>query len=379
MSLLPGIIRRCRTLAWRAGLASDGSARAAAKVQRVLDTHGRELFQRSGVPGLSAFVQFAAGPSAQLHLGLADPAANLPVTQQTCFQVLSMSKPLTAMCVLHLARAGTLDLDQPINRVLSSWALTSADPANPALDPARVTVRSILCHAAGLNVPRHPWTDARDLRRGLDTLNHPDPSFLIQVARPPGHELCYSGGGYVILQALIEEITGEHFASVALRTVIEPLGMSGEIDLSPRVLPRLAARHDHHNQPLPTARTIAPGSSGLTCTARDLAILWSAVLPGPRGEPPGRGIISPEQARQMTLPQITAPDGKMCGLAFFLGRKRTDTEFFHSGYSYGWWGHAEGQLRRRVVFTILTNGDRGRDCVRPLSMLVRQCLLDHAL
>lgn len=378
MGIVPGVIRRCRQAAFRLRLGSDGAEKAIQAVSGVISSKGRELFEQSGVPGMGVYVRFASGPEAAFHFGQANPAASRPLDAQTCFQVLSMSKPLTALCVQVLASRGAISLDAPFNDQIRSWKLSSADPAAPGMDPDRITVRQILSHGAGLSVPRHPWTTHDDVHTGLRTLAYP--GFEVRVERPAGSDIAYSGGGYVILQALIEEITGRPYGEVARELVLEPLGMTAsDTDLTDGVLERLAARHDKLNEPIPPGRTIAPGSSGLVCTARDLTTLWLAAVPPRQGDPPRGNIISPEQTLDMTTPQIVTPDGRMCGLAFFLWKRRTDTEFFHSGYSYGWWGHAEGLLRRRVVFVILTNGDRGAACVKPLATLIRQCLYDRAL
>jgi len=59
------------------------------------------------------------------------------VTPDTLFQAASISKPLTAMAVLHLAESGKLDLDADVNRYLRSWKV----PANTFTENTNVTLR----------------------------------------------------------------------------------------------------------------------------------------------------------------------------------------------------------------------------------------------
>jgi CubicO group peptidase (beta-lactamase class C family) len=379
VSLLPGVIRRCRKLAHRVGISSSGLSRSIRAVERVLDDAGRSLFTDSGVPGLSVVVHFAEGATVRRDFGYADLASRKPIDESTRFQALSMSKPLTAMTILALIDRGQIDLDQPVLEIDPTLPIASIDPSRPELDPAPITLRQVLCHSACFSVPRHPWTAPSDFRYGAETLATQEEHLKVRVQEPPGTNIIYSGGGYVVVQALIERLTGLSLMQAARKLVLDPLGLTESgIELDGQNLANLATRHDDANRPLPPARTIAPGSSGYTTTSLDLARLWAMVLDSEDG-PRGRGVISPELAEAMVTPQCRAPDGRMTGLAFFLWQKRSDTEFFHSGYADGWWGHAEGLHNRKVVYTLLSNGQRGMTCIKPLTTKIRQCLYDTAL
>jgi CubicO group peptidase (beta-lactamase class C family) len=74
-----------------------------------------------------------------------------PVTERTLFQAGSISKPIFALAVMRLVQEGRLDLDEDVNRYLTSWKV----PANDAWQP-QVTLRQLLGHSAGLTVHGFP-------------------------------------------------------------------------------------------------------------------------------------------------------------------------------------------------------------------------------
>ena len=64
----------------------------------------------------------------------------------TVYQAGSVSKPVAACGVMRLVEQGEIDLDEPINRYLTSWKITSL-----ACDTEEVSVRRVLSHSAGLS------------------------------------------------------------------------------------------------------------------------------------------------------------------------------------------------------------------------------------
>src|SRR5580698_774311 len=81
--------------------------------------------------------------------GVTAPGGRTPVTTRTLFQAASISKPVTAAGILRLVQEGKLSLDEDVNSKLKSWKV----PENRLTAAQKVTLRRILCHNAGINVP----------------------------------------------------------------------------------------------------------------------------------------------------------------------------------------------------------------------------------
>lgn len=112
-------------------------------------------------------------------------SAGAPVDRDTPFAVGSLSKWVSAWGMMRLVEEGRLELDASVSTSLTRWALPPSE-----FDDDGVTVRRRLSHMS------------------------------------PGTEWRYSGGGYVLLQLLVEEVTGESFNDYMQRAVFAPLGMT---------------------------------------------------------------------------------------------------------------------------------------------------------
>ena len=87
------------------------------------------------------------------HARIGGPA----VSDKTLFQAASISKPVFALAVLHLVDEGKLSLDANVNQYLKQWKL----PENDFTRDAKVTLRGLLTHSAGLTVHGFPGYAAK--------------------------------------------------------------------------------------------------------------------------------------------------------------------------------------------------------------------------
>jgi CubicO group peptidase (beta-lactamase class C family) len=160
-----------------------------------------------------------------------------PVTENTTFQAGSISKPVTAMAVMHLVQMGKLNLDADINQYLKAWKV----PENEFTAQKKVTLRGLLSHTAGVTVHGFPgYASGAPVPALVQVLNGEKPANTpaIRVDTPPGTLWRYSGGGYVITQQMLLDVTGQTFPAFMQKTVLGPLGMT----------------HSTYEQPLPATR-----------------------------------------------------------------------------------------------------------------------------
>ena len=144
------------------------------------------------------------------------------MSDDTLFQAGSISKSLTAWGILHLVDEGRLLLDDPVGKYLTKWKLPNSEFNNN-----EVTIRRLLSHTAGLSAhkgylgvaPGNILILSRSLCLEKDGL-------MNQWKLPkPGSETIYSGGGYTILQLVMEEVTGISFDRYMEEQIMKPLGM----------------------------------------------------------------------------------------------------------------------------------------------------------
>ena len=197
-----------------------------------------------------------------------------------------------------------IDLDAPVSRYLTRWDLPESD-----FDNNGVTVRRLLSHTAGLTdglgyMGFEPGQRVQELVESLSETGDPiaGTSGWVRVGKTPGSEWMYSGGGYTILQLLIEEVSGEPFSSYMKRAVLDPLGMTDSsfvLDESRRA--RLATSYDSDLELAPHYRYTALAAASLYSSLSDGVRFLQAHLPGAGGEAVGRGVLKPETVSQMQV------------------------------------------------------------------------------
>ncbi|MBG6239962.1 CubicO group peptidase (beta-lactamase class C family) [Mycetocola sp. CAN_C7] len=285
--------------------------------------------------------------------GVASVEDGADVDADTVFQVASISKSLTAWGVMHLVETGQVSLDEPIETYLTRWAFPPS-----AYDSSGVTVARVLNHTAGLNrVDGYPLPVDQPLpsiEESLDGNNGGGQS--LRVDMEPGQQFNYANAGYTLLQLMIEEVTGQRFSDYMQEAILDPLGMTNST-FDPDRVSHQATGHYPGGESLPHYRLTEQAAGGLYSTANDLALLVAATMPGPDGEPVGRGVLTSESVHTMLAPQ-EAPDGSMVSFGHLHGH--LDHGFTTTGNN----GHNTGWITNMVIIpelgegiVILTNSD----------------------
>ncbi|MHB8215631.1 MAG: serine hydrolase [Candidatus Sulfotelmatobacter sp.] len=284
------------------------------------------------VPGLSiAFFEHGQIAWTRTY-GFADVAEHKAIGTDTLFQAASISKTVTALAALRLVQEGKLSLHEDVNLKLRTWKV----PENEFTKTEKVTLRRILSHSAGLTVHGFPgYAAGEPLPTILQILNGEKPANNepIRVHAVPGTVWDYSGGGYIILQLLLSDVTGKPFPEVLHDLVLGPAGMvhsTFEQPLPSDLLSSAALAYDSNGEPVEggwhTYPEMAPG--GLWTTPSDLARFAIEV----QQEYAGRSnkILSQSMARQMLTHQKDD-----WGLGFALEASGHKLRFGHTGSNEG--------------------------------------------
>ena len=213
-ALKPTRLRRRAFLLAPAGLAALPSCGKGAGPVDALALD--DILEATRTPGLAAQGVVEGRPFA-LFAGRRQAGQPEPVSPETLFSAASLTKPVFAMAVRRLVRAGTLDWRKP----LQDYApLGLSGPA------ARITAEHVLTHGTGLR----NW--------------RVDPKEELAVAFEPGARWLYSGEGYVLLQRVVEHLVGQPLGLYLDRTLLPSLGMAAStFTWSPEVERKAAAGH----------------------------------------------------------------------------------------------------------------------------------------
>ncbi|MFN8574761.1 MAG: serine hydrolase domain-containing protein [Gemmatimonadaceae bacterium] len=247
---------------WRRPIAPAGDPRAF--------TDAAVSLIKAGNRANTAFILIENGAVASEYYSTTADA----IDRNTVFATASFSKWITAHAVMKLAEQGKLDLDQPVESYLTRWHLPTS-----AFDSRGVTTRRLLSHTAGLTDGLGFGDYQRD--EPLPTLEEAlaaprasnGRSAVVTVGIEPGTQFRYSGGGYLLLELLVEEVSGEKFATFVTRELLAPLGMtrSGYADLGS--LTNSAKSYDASGRPAPIFRYASNAATGFTTSAGDM-VTW---------------------------------------------------------------------------------------------------------
>ena len=297
-----------------------------------VDDFVREQMKKRRVPGLSlAIIQDGKIIKAKGY-GVIAKGSKTAVTPSTLFQAGSISKSVAAMGALRLVEQGKLSLDDNVNVRLTSWRV----PENEFTKDKKVTLRGILSHTAGLTVHGFPGYEiggvVPSVVQILDGVK-PTNTAPIRVDFVPGSQWRYSGGGYTIMQQMIQDITGTPYPQFMHETVLKPLGMneSTYAQPPPEERAKLTATGHYSDRNLVKGRWhVYPemAAAGLWTTPSDLARFAMGVQDAYAGK--SGAILSQDTARQMLTNQKNND-----GLGVFLTGSGRGLRFGHGGRDEG--------------------------------------------
>jgi len=266
-------------------------------------------------------------------------SAGKPVNRNTVFQVASLSKWISAFGIMKLVEDGKLDLDAPVSKYLTRWQLPPSEFNNEA-----VTVRRLLSHTAGLTDGLgysgfETGTPVQSIEQSLTKASDADEgsSGAVYVGIEPGHEFKYSGGGYTLLQLLVEEVSGQSFASFMKEAIFDPLGMIHSTYVwDDRSTYLLAEFYNSDGTKSKHYRYAALAATSLYTSLSDLELFFQAHVEGKKNKKLiGRSVLRPATIRMMREPhgQVMGIDIWGLGTVLYATTDSNDFIIGHDGKS----------------------------------------------
>lgn len=310
------------------------------------------------VPGVSIAVVNNGEIDWANGFGFANTKTKKIIEPETLFQAASISKPFTALGVLKLLEDGKIDLDEDVNTYLKGWKI----PENKFTEIEKVTVRRLLTHTAGITVHGFQGYKEKDVfPTTLMVLKGEGNSSAIYVDTIPGSIWRYSGGGYTIIQKLIEDITGLPFAEYMDLNILGPLGMHNSTFEQPLPIELHFNASAAHNSRGKVVRGLwhnypEIAAAGLWSTPTDLALYCMAIQHILLGK--SKGILSKE-----TLEIMLTKHKNDWGLGLFIENEGKALRFAHGGTNEGFNSNLFSFAYQGKAIIILTNGDNGGELI----------------
>jgi CubicO group peptidase (beta-lactamase class C family) len=295
--------------------------------------------------------------------GMADVEAGHAMQKDTIFQIMSMTKPVTAIGIMMLAEEGKLALRDPVEDYLPEFkdlrvrTTIGPDAVRARVPNHAITIRDLLTHTAGIQ--DYPGPPA--IPDYAQTMSVPLDEVVRQLAKQPllfqpGTQWSYSSPGIEILGRIIEVCSGEKYVDFITKHILQPLGMKDSFFFPPTdKISRIAMVYAQNDGKLVRSPASILGGDpakyrrgavfpapgwGLYSTAEDLLHLYRMMLND--GVYEGHRYLSPFSVHVMTEPQTTGiqPVGWMRGSDYGLAWEIvTDPLGELAGHTIGTYGH----------------------------------------
>lgn len=283
----------------------------------------------------------------QRAFGFADRRHDIPNHIDTKFRIASMTKMFTGVAIAQLVQAQRLKFTDAVSTLLPSYS---------AAWSGKVTIYQLLTHTSGLG---SIWTDEfRDNPRRYRGVS----DYLPLVARQslqfsPGTDWAYSNAGYVVLGAVIEQLTGRDYRSHIRDSIFAKAGMS--------TLSNDDIEQNVSNRAIPYTRGGLFGSSWVSAEETGL---WTMM-------PAGGAVLSAEDIWRFSLALMnhnllseaytdSCVSGKIryrqtASYGFGLANEyvNQDTVVFHDGGADGISANLDIFPRTGIVAVVLSNYD----------------------
>lgn len=252
------------------------------------------------------------------------------VDKNTVFSTASMSKWLTANAVMKLVQDDKIDLDASVSEYLTRWELPASE-----FDNSEVTVRRLLSHTAGLtdDLGFGDYNSQETLPTLEESLTNPrassarDVDMAVRIA--PGTEFRYSGGSFLILQLLIEEVSGMTFQDYMSTFIFDPLGMTRSTFNYIGDIENNAGSFDRNGQAAPLYKYASSAATGFATSSLDLTRFVLAQIP----DSDGNSILTRDMRESMREPHAKTLGFDIWGLGTILyaPTANNDYVFGHDG------------------------------------------------
>lgn len=319
------------------------------------------------VPGVSIAVVENGKIKWAKGYGYANTETGTKVDVNTLFQAGSISKPIAALSALKLYENDSLELNKDVNYYLKNWHI----PENKFTETEKVTLEKLLTHTAGMTVHGFPGYQQTDnFPEIIGVLNGNGNTAKIVVDTIPGSIWRYSGGGYTVMEKVVEDVSGLSLEDYMSKNILLPIGMKNSTFQQPitkEFQSNISAAYDGngklikglwHNYPEQAA-------AGLWTTPSDLALYCIEIQDILKGKK--NGVLTKE-----TVERMLTKHKNDWGLGPSLRYQKDSLIFAHGGKNAGFTNDMVAYTYQSNALIVMTNADNGGNLISEIKNAVSE-------
>jgi CubicO group peptidase (beta-lactamase class C family) len=324
-----------------------------------LDKNMAAWLKEFNIPGAALAIIENGEVVLEKGYGFADLQNQVKVNSKTGFNIASISKTVTAWGVMKLVEEGKLELDESAESYLTRWKIPESK-----YDSKEVTIRRLLSHTAGLSLHGYAGFASADTLPSIEESlsGSTNGSGDVKIIEKPGTRYRYSGGGYTILQLIVEEVTGRNFEEYMQQEILNPLGMTNSsFTIDEKILKNSSKEYNQFEREIGFELFTAKAAAGLHTTIEDFSKFALASIDTNNSY---QNILS---ASTLKLMNTFAPSSQnRYGLGHSLENFNGNAVQLsgHGGSNAGWQSQLQFNRATGDAFLLLTNSGGGRDLIR---------------
>jgi CubicO group peptidase (beta-lactamase class C family) len=289
----------------------------------------------------------------------------LEVTDETLFQIGSITKTFTGTLVMRLVEEGEIDLDATVRTYLPDFKVADEEASKSA------TIQHLLTHTSG-------WFGDFFFDTGLgkeSLVNYTAAMADLEQLAPIGRVWSYNNAGFSLLGRVIEEVAGTSYQEALAEKVLLPLGLENTFfDPGDLITYRFAVGHIQGEvaRPWPLPRSAYP-AGGITCSIHDL-LTYAQFHLGDGRTIEGEQLLKKETLLEMQTPQATVWDKEQWGLSWAVNDTYETRLVSHGGGTNGQVSQLILVPEKNFAIAVFTNADEGGKVTLEVT---RQVLKDY--
>lgn len=246
------------------------------------------------------------------------------IDKDTVFSTASLSKWITATAVMKLAQDNKLHLDDSASMYLTRWQFPPSE-----FDTNAITIRHLLSHTAGLSdgLGFGDYTEDESLPTLEQALTNPRTSsgdaVSLDVTAQPGGSWNYSGGSYLVLELIVEEVSGVSFEEFVQEEILDPLNMKRSTYQILSSMDNNAGSYFNDGGAAPIYKYASSAATAFATSAADLTAFTLAQLP----QSAVAGVLNNQSIESMRAPHGRTSGADIWGLGTMLYSPTPEGDF----------------------------------------------------
>jgi CubicO group peptidase (beta-lactamase class C family) len=299
----------------------------------------------AGEPGATVLVARNGEVIFRKAYGMANLELDVPMKPEMVFEIGSITKQFTAVCILMLMEQGKLSLTDDITRFIKDYPTQGHT----------ITIHQLLIHTSGIK----DFTSVDDVMK-KGRLDY-SPAEIIDMFKnqpmdfAPGSKFQYNNSAYFLLGYIIEKASGMSYPEFLEKNIFQPLDMKNSYYGSQKkVIRNRAYGYQKDGDEFVNAEYVSmtnPYGAGAIMTNLDDLFKWNTALHECR-------LVSRESLdKAFTNYTLNNGDNIDYGYGWFLSRISGSPTYEHSGGIYGFRTFALYLPEEKVFVTMLSNRD----------------------